>query len=119
MNLCQDTLQSTGKLLFHKAEEIQQLEKQQQVQTAFPPKLGTNTNEMPVASSNGAGVLFQGWLELTCGPTQHFQHILTSHSFGLPKDSNILILSVPVPVPSVPAHRCFHHQDGLQGTHLP
>lgn len=104
MNLCQDTLQSTGKL-FHKAEKTQQLEKQHQVQTAFPLKLGKNTNETPIASSNGAEAVFQGWLELTRGPNQNF-HVLTSHSFGLPKDSSNLVLSVP-------AHRCFHHHCGL------
>lgn len=90
MNLCQDTLQSTGKL-FHKAEETQQLEKQQQVQRAFVPNLGTNTNETLVVSSDGAGALFQGWLELMCGPNQNFQHVLTTVSFGLPKDFSILV----------------------------
>lgn len=44
MNLCQDTLQITGKFQFHKAAETQQLEKCQHVQKAsFPPKLGMKT----------------------------------------------------------------------------
>lgn len=60
MNLCQDTLYITGKLLFHKTVEMQQLEKRQRVQnTAFPPKLGVKPNKTPLAPSSRARVFPQ------------------------------------------------------------
>lgn len=62
MNLSWDTLQSTGKLIFHKAEETQKLEKQQQVQTAFPKNLGQTQMKLLLPPQMEQGFFLKvGW----------------------------------------------------------
>lgn len=56
-----------------------------------PKTWDENWNKTPFTSSNRACVLSQTWLDLTCepgrtrGPTQNFQHVLTTHSCDRPR----------------------------------
>lgn len=93
MNLSQDTLQSTGKLLFHKAEEMQQLEKQQQVQIAFPQNLGKTQMKLLLPPQMEQGLFFKvGWSSCVCQT----------------KTSSISLQLTPLAFPKIPGSCAYH-----------